>query len=179
MTPAWEVLIVDDEPGVRELLAMHLRGQGFVVAEATSGQAAIDAVERDPERYGLIVTDLQLPELDGMAVLHAVKSANPSVYVVVITGYATLDSAIQAVRLGAYDYLPKPFSLGQFDVAVQRVKDRYSLERENRQLTRQLAPHPANDSGAAPFERFDSRLAHIESLLADLLDRFGDTAAPR
>ena len=179
MAAVWEVLIVDDESGVRELLAMHLRSQGFVVAEATSGQAAVDAIERDPERYGLIVTDLQLPGLDGLAVLHAAKSANPSVYVVVITGYATLDSAIQAVRLGAYDYLPKPFSLGQFDVAVRRVKDRSALEHENRQLTRRLAPQAAGDSGAAAFERFDGRLAHIESLLADLLDRFGSTTPPR
>ena len=61
--------------------------------------------------------------------------ANPSCFVVIVTGYASLDSAIQAVRLGAYDYLTKPFSLGQLDVLLQRLQDRLTLEDENRRLS--------------------------------------------
>src|SRR5512142_2892433 len=135
---ALNVLIVDDEPEIRELLVEYFHDHGFETATAGDGRAAIAAIERDPARYRLIVTDLQMPGADGLAVLRAAKSANPSCYVVIITGYASLDSAIQAVRHGAYDYLTKPFSMGQIDVLVQRVTDRLALETENRQLTRQL-----------------------------------------
>ncbi|HYE85983.1 MAG TPA: response regulator [Vicinamibacterales bacterium] len=168
----WEVLIVDDEPDVREMLAMHLRSRGFVVAEAGSGRAAIQAIQKDPERYGLIITDLQLPGTDGFAVLAAAKAANPSVYVVMITGYATLDTAIQAVRLGAYDYVPKPFSLGQIDVAVGRAADRAALERENRQLARQLSPEPPVSPPPTALDRLDDRLARIELLVKELVTHF-------
>ena len=118
---AFNVLVVDDEPEIRELLVEYFRDHGFETATAGDGRAAIAAIERDPARYRLIITDLQMPGADGLAVLRAARTANPSCYVVIITGYASLDSAIQAVRLGAYDYLTKPFSMGQIDVVVQRV----------------------------------------------------------
>jgi len=79
-----------------------------------------------------------MPGADGFEVLKAAKAANRHSYVVMITGYATLDSALRAVREGAYDYLAKPFSLGQLDVMLARIKDRISLERENRDLRRRL-----------------------------------------
>ncbi len=93
------VLVVDDEPEIRELLVEYFRDRGFETATAGDGRAAIAAIERDPARYRLIVSDLQMPGADGLAVLRAAKTANPSCYVVIITGYASLDSAIQAVRL--------------------------------------------------------------------------------
>jgi DNA-binding NtrC family response regulator len=71
-------------------------------------------------------------------VLKAARDANPSCYVVIITGYATIDSAIRAVRTGAYDYLAKPFALGQLEVVLRRIRDRMALERENRELVRQV-----------------------------------------
>ncbi|RPI11582.1 MAG: response regulator, partial [Actinobacteria bacterium] len=112
---ALNVLVVDDEPEIRELLVEYFRDRGFETATAGDGRAAIAAIERDPARYRLIVSDLQMPGADGLAVLRAARAANPSCYVVIVTGYASLDSAIQAVRLGAYDYLTKPFSMGQID----------------------------------------------------------------
>lgn len=178
---ALEVLIVDDEPEIRELLVEYFRDRGFATSTAADGRAAITAIERDPARYRLIVTDLQMPGADGLAVLRAAKTANPSCYVVIITGYASLDSAVQAVRHGAYDYLTKPFSMGQIDVVVQRVTDRVALEAENRQLARQLGARPATDrempvevhaSLAARLDTIETRLSRIEALLRDLGDRF-------
>lgn len=175
-----EVLIVDDEPEIRELLVESFRDHGFETTTASDGRAAIAAIERDPSRYRLIVTDLQMPGADGLTVLRAAKAANPSCYVVIITGYASLDSAIQAVRHGAYDYLTKPFSMGQIDVLVQRVTDRLALEAENRQLTRQLGSRPAPDRDLAPeatvaivgrLDTIENRLSRIEALLRDLADR--------
>lgn len=173
---ALDVLIVDDEPEIRELLVEYFHDHGFETATAGDGRAAIAAIERDPARYRLIITDLQMPGADGLAVLRAAKAANPSCYVVIITGYASLDSAIQAVRLGAYDYLTKPFSMGQIDVLVQRVTDRLALEAENRQLARQLGARGGDhlaDSGSQTTARLDtieSRISRLEGLLREVVD---------
>lgn len=180
----FEVLVVDDEVDVRELLVEYFRDRGFEVASAADGRGAIAAIERSPARFGLIMTDLQLPGADGLAVLRSAKQANPSIYVVIITGYASLDSAIQAVRFGAYDYLTKPFSLGQIDVIVNRLTDRMALETENRQLARQAGERAGERQGErepresaeipasllARLDALDTRLARIETLLGDVRD---------
>src|SRR6266540_5214281 len=139
------VLVVDDEPDVRDLLAEYFQGRGFHVTSTADGRTALAAIAQTPSRFALIVTDLQMPGADGLAVLRAARAANPSVYVVIITGYASLDSAVEAVRLGAYDYLTKPFSLGQIDVIVARMADRLSLEAENRQLARKVGDRDTGD----------------------------------
>ncbi len=172
--PPFEVLIVDDEPDIRDLLVEYFRERGFQVSVATDGRAAVASIEQAPTRYGLVVTDLQMPGADGLAVLRAARGANAAVYVVIVTGFASLDSAIQAVRLGAYDYLTKPFSLGQIDVTVRRILDRLALDVENRQLTRQVGARGASEAAPAVVVRLDSieaRLARLELLLRELLDR--------
>jgi DNA-binding NtrC family response regulator len=160
-----EVLVVDDDPDVRELLVEHLRSKGLRVATA-----AISAVERSPGHFGLILTDLQLPGADGLAVLRTAKQLNPGCHVVIITGYASLDSAIEAVRSGAYDYLTKPFSLGQLDVVLARISDRRSLEHENRQLSRQVGNRDLPPGGGLParLDAIEGRLERIERLLQEI-----------
>jgi DNA-binding NtrC family response regulator len=143
LAKSFEVLVVDDEAGARELLIEYFRARGFQVTGAQDGRAAIVALQRPQARFGLVVTDLNLPGADGFAVLHAARQADESCYVVIVTGYASLDSAIRAVRVGAYDYLTKPFSLGQLDVILSRICDRAGLELENRQLHERQAPAPA------------------------------------
>jgi DNA-binding NtrC family response regulator len=175
----FEILVVDDDPDVRELFVEHLREKGHRVAAASDGRAAIGAIEREPSRYRLIITDLQLPGADGIAVLQAARAANPSACVIIITGYASLDSAIQAVRLGAYDYLTKPFSVGQIDLIVDRVIERFALEAENRELSRQLQSRDsdvlANEqvSIMSRLQAIDDRLARVEALVMDLVRRAG------
>jgi DNA-binding NtrC family response regulator len=171
------VLVVDDEAEVRELLVDYFKTKQIDVAAASDGRAAQAAVLKEPARYGLVVTDLQLPGVDGLGVLRTVKQANPSAYVVIVTGHASLDSAIQAVRLGAYDYLTKPFSLGQIDVVLQRVCDRVALETENRRLARQVQRDGVD--GRMPIlgrlESIENRLGRVEGLLRELAetrDRF-------
>jgi len=169
------VLVVDDEPDVRELMAEFFRDHGCEVGSAVDGRAAIAAVERDPGRYHLVLVDLHLPGADGLSVLRAVRLANPSACVVIVTGYASLDSAVEAVRAGAYDYLAKPFSTGQLQVILRRVSDRLELETENRLLARQLrgraSPNPATPvftpvpTVSERLDRIDGRLRRIEQLL--------------
>lgn len=132
LADAFEVLVADDEASVRELIGDYLAGFGFTVTRASEGRGALLALQRHPGRFGLVITDLQMPGADGFAVLSEARRANPQCYVVIVTGYASLDTAIQAVRGGAYDYLPKPFSLGQLDVILKRVSDHAVLERATR-----------------------------------------------
>jgi CheY-like chemotaxis protein len=149
-----EVLLVDDELSTRELLEQFCRSRNLPVTTAGDGRAAITALERAPSRFSLVLTDINMPGADGFEVLKTARAGNRSCYVVMITGYATLDTALRAVREGAYDYLAKPFSLGQLDVMLARIKDRMALERENRDLRRRLggragAPAPAAAPPAA------------------------------
>ncbi len=167
----YEVLVVDDEPDVLELIAEYLRNRGLRVTAAREGAAAVAALRQEAGRYRLVVTDLQLPGVDGLEVLRAAREVNPTCFVVIVTGYASLDSAIQAVRLGAYDYLTKPFSLGQLDVLLGRVQDRLTLEEENRRLLRQLGDRDAGDGRQPLLTRLDSidnRLARVEGLLREI-----------
>lgn len=166
--PRTEALIVDDDLRARELLSEFCRAQGLDVATAHDGRAAISAIVRDPTQFGVIITDLHLPGADGFEVLRAAREANPSVYVVMVTGYASIDSAVRAVREGAYDYLAKPFALGQLEVVLRRIRDRMALEQENRELTKLVhvrdTPSQVPDLGWR-LQAIEERLAHIEALL--------------
>ncbi|MDH4062955.1 MAG: response regulator [Acidobacteriota bacterium] len=174
---SWDVLVVDDDEDVRELIVSFFTTLGARVATAQDGRAAVLELERSAGRYGLVVTDVNLPGADGFSVLAAARRANASCYVVVVTGYASLDSAIQAVRGGAYDYLPKPFSLGQLDLILQRITDRASLEEENRRLA--LAGQRLTDRlSLSSLAGVEDRLAAIESAVARIESSLGTQAGP-
>ncbi|MBS1818588.1 MAG: response regulator [Acidobacteria bacterium] len=163
---SFEVLVVDDEPAARELLLEFFQSRGFTVTGAQDGRAAIATLQRSNGSYGLVVTDLSLPGADGFAVLQAARQSNPAAYVVICTGYASLDSAIRAVRVGAYDYLTKPFSLSQLEIILDRIQDRIKLQETNRRLQpgRGVADYPARGGGWEA--QVDQRLTAIEQTLA-------------
>lgn len=170
------ILIADDEPDIRDLLVAYFGGRGWRVAAASDGRAALAALARGPEQYAIVVTDLHMPGADGLEVLKAAKAANPASFVVIITGYASLDSAVQAVRLGAYDYLTKPFALGQVDVIVDRIVDRIALDQQNRMLAAQVNGRAASPRDvpallaaiAARLDGLDARASEISVLLRAL-----------
>lgn len=173
-TDALEVLIVDDEEDVRELLAEFCAAQGFRVALAHDGRAAIHALERASPPFPIVIADLHLPHADGFAVLEAARKASASSYVIIVTGYATIDGAVRAVREGAYDFLAKPFALGQLEVLFDRIRDRLSLEAENRMLTRRIAEDRPALGGAALQDRvrlLEERVAALERMVARVKDR--------
>ena len=162
------VLIVEDEADIRELLSEYFRARDYEVVGAADGQAALRALERDAGRFSLVITDLHLPGTDGLSVLQEARARNPEAYVVIVTGFASLDSAIQAVRLGAYDYLTKPFSLGQIDVVLQRIHAIEGLHAENRRLSKAVSQKDAIDLRQALLLRLESietRLGRIEAAL--------------
>lgn len=162
---SFEVLVVDDEPAARELLLEFFQSRGFTVTGAQDGRSAISTLQRSNGSYGLVVTDLSLPGADGFAVLQAARQANSACYVVIVTGYASLDSAIRAVRVGAYDYLTKPFSLSQLELILDRIQDRIKLQESSRRLKpgAGVADSPERSDMAAA--QLDQRLGAIEQSL--------------
>jgi DNA-binding NtrC family response regulator len=143
---------------------------GLTVTAADDGRSAVTAIRRAPSQFRVVLTDIWMRGADGFEVLKTAREANPSAYVVMITGYATLDSALRAVREGAYDYLPKPFALGQLEVVFLRIGDRIALEEENRMLARQMSgirqlPGAHRDDLSWRLDAIEERLARIEELL--------------
>ena len=113
------VLIMEDEFSVAKGLEMVLSEEGYDVAVAATGQAALEIFRE--KGCDVLVADLRLPDIDGMDVVRLIKSARPDTIVVVITGYASVDSAVESMKLGAFDYLPKPFTDDQIKSAVGRA----------------------------------------------------------
>ena len=132
-----EVLIVDDEKNIRATLTMCLEAIGCTVTSASTGEAALAAAERKP--FDLAFLDLRLGEQDGMALLPRLLAARPGLAIVVITAYATIDTAVCAIKLGAVDYLPKPFTPVQIRHVVDQVTARRTAEARVADLEAQLA----------------------------------------
>ncbi|NOT22045.1 MAG: sigma-54-dependent Fis family transcriptional regulator [Nitrospiraceae bacterium] len=132
-----KILVVDDERGLREVLSIMLKRAGYVVTEASDGEEAIGQINK--EIFDLVITDLRMPKADGMAVLKAVKSSAPETVVLVITAFATADSAVDAMKQGAYDYLTKPFQVDEVQLIIRNALEKRRLSTENILLKREMA----------------------------------------
>ena len=130
------VLVVDDEKSMRELLAITLERQGYEVSVAEDGEVAIQAVRRDG--FDVIITDLRMPNADGLQVLRAAKEHTPETVVIVITAVGSTETAVEAMKLGAYDYITKPFKLDEIHLIIRRALERKRLGDENLYLRKQL-----------------------------------------
>ena len=142
------VLVVDDEPDMVENCARILRRAGYQCLTETDPNRALTLV--DAERPDLLLTDLKMPGMDGMEVLRRAHAVDPALPVILITAFASIESAVAAIKDGAFDYLPKNFSVDQLRVAVERGLRQRDLQLENRNLREQL-------QGALGFENIIGR----------------------
>ena len=133
---SFKVLIIEDEEAQRELIAGFLKRQGLEVATAEGGAQGIEKVRQ--ERFDLVVTDYRMPGFSGLDVLRGVKRVNPEIPVIIITAYGTIETAVEAMKEGAYDYLTKPIDLDDLWHGIRRVRERQELMAENRELREQL-----------------------------------------
>ena len=137
------ILVVDDEPSLRELLEIMLRKQRHEVATTATLAAALTRI--GAEEFDLVISDLRLGADSGLGLLEAVKARAPATEVVMITAFATTENAVQAMKLGAYDYVLKPFKLEELQLVVDKALEHRRLLAENRVLR-----HRVGDRGAEP-----------------------------
>lgn len=131
MTPM-RVLVIDDEASIRKLAEKELAAPHRHIATAESAASAMDRVNR--ETFDVIVADIRLPDADGVDLLQSLREKLPDAEVIMITGYGTVESALRAMKLGAYDYITKPFDLERLDVVLDKAYERVCLKRHNRRL---------------------------------------------
>ena len=131
-----KILIVDDDNSTLKMLEEFLLEEGYCVLTASDGLEAVKTIQK--EDLDIILTDLRMPGIGGIEVLKAAKKVNQCVHVVIVTGYASLDTALQAIKEGAYDYITKPFMLDEVGVVLKNVSEKVKLEREKRCLIEDL-----------------------------------------
>jgi DNA-binding NtrC family response regulator len=134
---AARILVVEDEPKMRRLLELQLSQEGYHVLLAASAEEALKRLGED--RTDLVVTDLKLPGMDGLQFLHAVKKHDALLPVIIMTAYGTVETAVEAMKAGAHDYVLKPFSMEEMKLIISRALDLNRLKEENRQLREALA----------------------------------------
>ena len=142
------VLVVDDEPGLREVLSITLRRRGFEVEALPGAKRAIEAIESRESPYPLVLTDLVMPDGSGMEVLERARARSEHTQVIVITAFSTVESAIEAMREGAYDFVTKPFSPAEISELAAKAIEKSSIVEENVRLRAALAsivPAPERD----------------------------------
>jgi response regulator RpfG family c-di-GMP phosphodiesterase len=127
-----EILVVDDEEGIREALRRFLTHSGYIVASFSDAESALEAFESCP--CPIVLTDLKMPGLSGEDLLREIKSREPLTEVILMTGYGTIDSAVSAIKSGAYDYVIKPFKMDALLHILEKATTHRNLVRENRRL---------------------------------------------
>ncbi len=128
--------VVDDEPIIHEVLGQLLTAEGYEVENSSSGEEALSKLEE--QTADLILLDLFMPGLDGLTVLKRIRERDPQATVIIITAYASVESALEAMKNGAYDYIQKPFKNEDLLLTVRRALDHQRLRAENARLREEL-----------------------------------------
>jgi two-component system nitrogen regulation response regulator NtrX len=132
------ILIVDDEPGIRQSLKGVLEDEGYKASVAESGEACIESLRKRP--FDVVLLDVWLPGMDGLETLEKVREIENAPEVIMISGHGTIETAVRATKLGAYDFLEKPLSVDKTLILVKNAIDSKRLRQENRDLKKQLTP---------------------------------------
>ncbi len=163
MTPENTVLVVDDDAAHRTMLKTLLRGWGYAVAEADDGQTAVEQVEKGP--FDLALMDIRMLKVSGIEALERIKTLNPAIPVIVMTAYSSVETAVAALKKGAYDYLTKPLDFEKLRVTMERAMEHTRLKDENRRLKAELG------------DRFDRRrIIGRSAAMAGLLETVAQAA---
>src|SRR5687768_9890906 len=135
------ILIVDDEEVLRDVLDVVLRREGFDVISASSGEEALNLL--DTEEVDLMILDIMLPGISGIDTLRSVRISSPDLPVIIITAFSSIDGAIEAMKHGAFHYIPKPFKNEEVVLTVNKALEQRRLSRENERLKEELSEKDA------------------------------------
>jgi len=154
------VLIVEDEPKMRRLLELQLADEGFATHAAADAESGLGILQR--EKVDLVLTDFRLPGMSGVEFLQAVKRANALLPVVIMTAYGSVESAVEAMKLGASDYVLKPFALAELVLVIRKELEAHRLREENRSLREALGQRYAYENIVARSQKMQAVLALVE-----------------
>ena len=158
--PRIKVLIAEDEPHLGTILESFLSGRGYQVTTRRDGRAALEALRA--ESYDVALLDIVMPEMDGLEVLRHVREEPSPPEVIIITGNGTIETAITAIKLGAYDYLAKPYRMAEIDVLVRRAWEKRQLSKENALLHSRLSRVDAVPEVLTQYAPMQAVLALVE-----------------
>jgi DNA-binding NtrC family response regulator len=159
------ILVIDDEQSIRELLKDFLETKGFEVSIASDGESGLELLKKD--KFDLFLLDLMMPGISGLDVLRERVSAKIDIPCIVITAHASVQTAVEAMKLGAYDYLPKPFVLEDVYITIKRALDVSKLQEENTRLKRQLQKRFG-------YRKIIGKSSQIESVIK-FIEKIADT----
>ena len=160
-----KILVVDDEESMRTMLSIMLKKEGHDVLTAANGAMAVEAIQN--EIFDLIITDVKMPAIDGISLLRIVKEISPETIVVMITAFATAETAVEAMKLGAYDYIFKPFKIEEIKLVIQKALEKRLLRKENILLKREI-------EAKSGFENFIGKSEAMQRIFA-LIRQVADT----
>jgi two-component system response regulator PilR (NtrC family) len=159
------ILVVDDEKSMRDFLAIMLKKEGHVPVMAENGQKAAKLLKEDI--FDLVITDVRMPKMGGADLLKIVKEHSPETVVVMITAYATAESAVEAMRAGAYDYIMKPFKVEEIKLVVKNALEKRQLREENVMLRRELEA----EKGFQDFIGHSPAMERVFELISKVADK--------
>ncbi len=132
----FKILFVDDDKQILEIIELYLKRHGYEITTSNNGFEALDLISKGS--FSLVFTDLIMPEISGLDLLKSVKQINPDIDVIIVTGYGTIESAIEALKLGGYDYLQKPINFERLKILIDRIVEKRRLQLENILIKRRL-----------------------------------------
>ncbi len=167
MSDRASVLVVDDEPGLREMLSILFRRERYEVTACPGFASAREAIRNAPAPYGVVLTDLMMPDGSGLDVLTLAKQRSAETEVIVMTAHSSVETAIEAMKRGAYDFVTKPFATGELRALVSKAFEKSALVAENVRLRAQVARQTPKDL-----------LGHSQAM-RQIMDLIGKVAASR
>ena len=138
LTSPIELLLVDDDRDLNDALSSFIKSKGIAVTTCNTCEAAKACLQQRGERFQILLSDLRLPDGDGLQLIELSKLKNPAILAALMTGYASLETALKAIQLGAYDYVTKPFSLNEVEILIRNMSDKIRLEETARRAEREI-----------------------------------------
>ncbi|MEQ8169062.1 MAG: ATP-binding protein [Candidatus Eremiobacterota bacterium] len=163
-----QILVVDDVDSIRSFITINLECEGYEVFQAARGQEALKLIESI--FFNLVILDIMLPDIDGLQILKFIRKVSPETMVIMVTGYASLDSSITAMKEGAFSYIIKPFELSELLITMRKALDKQRLSMENKKLLEELtrANKDLESSNVLLEEKVRERTKELEMLNQDL-----------
>ncbi len=167
---SFRILVVDDEESIREFFEIMLKREGYSIRCAVDGQEALDILKK--ESFDLIISDIQMPKVSGMQLLTAVKEMDPEAIMIMITAFGSAETAVEAMKLGAYDYIQKPFKIDEIRIILKQALEKRVLKSENQQLKKELGTKYAFSNlvgGSSPMLRIYEMVKRVANTKSSVL----------